>query len=175
VASVTTSTTWQPHHAAKHGRGQSRAKGAFGSATWRMAPSVYARAAARRIPWNGGGTPTLAQSVLTNGRRPMQTDSTTSFAPWLAHCIATVRAHFMPAGSGRYSRVESAVRQLPAGTLLSIAQPRHRVVHCETGCLWLTVDHDARDILLRPGQAHRCDRDDRLLIQALDDASFTVA
>jgi hypothetical protein len=110
----------------------------------------------------------------------MHTDSLTYFAPWLANCIATVRAHFMSAGSGRYSRVESPVltsgrRRLPAGTLLSMAQPRYRVVHCETGCLWLTVDHDARDILLRPGQAHRCDRDDRLLIQALDDASFTVA
>jgi hypothetical protein len=110
----------------------------------------------------------------------MHTDSTTSFGPWLSHCIATVRAHFIPAGSGRYFRVDSPVltggrRQLPAGTLLSMAQPRHRVVYCETGRLWLTVDHDARDILLRPGQAHRCDRDDRLLIQALDDASFTVA
>lgn len=109
----------------------------------------------------------------------MHTPSTTPFASWLANCIATVWAHFMPAGSNRFPRVDSPVlmsgrRQLPAGALLSMAQPRHRVVHCDTGCLWLTVDHDARDILLRPGQAHSCDGDDRLLIQVLEDAFVTV-
>jgi hypothetical protein len=43
-----------------------------------------------------------------------------------------------------------------------------------SGSLWITIDHDRRDILLNPGQGFDIDRQGTTLISALDDARFMV-
>jgi hypothetical protein len=63
---------------------------------------------------------------------------------------------------------------LPKGRLLSVQRPLGHEVHCDSGSLWLTFDRDPRDVILAAGQAHRCDRKTRLIVQALDDARLRI-
>jgi hypothetical protein len=44
-------------------------------------------------------------------------------------------------------------------------------VECASGQVWITMDHDPRDVLLEPGQTFTLDRDERTLIMALEKAS----
>jgi Protein of unknown function (DUF2917) len=41
-------------------------------------------------------------------------------------------------------------------------------VHCRRGCIWITRDGEAIDILLYPGERLACQRGDRLVLEALD-------
>lgn len=57
----------------------------------------------------------------------------------------------------------------------------HRIEHgkglllqCLSGTLWLTQDHDLRDIVLEAGDGATIERDGTSLVTALDDARFVL-
>ena len=78
----------------------------------------------------------------------------------------------------RATRVREApqptARILSLGQVLGISHALGRVVVCERGCLWLTFDGDPRDVIVRAGQQHRCDRDTRMTIEALEVTQLQV-
>lgn len=47
-------------------------------------------------------------------------------------------------------------------------------VQCLTGTLWLTQDHDLRDIVLEPGAGATIERDGLSVVTALRDAQFVL-
>lgn len=55
------------------------------------------------------------------------------------------------------------------------SRPIGVMVHCISGCLWLTHDGDCRDIVLHAGESHKCDRRERLLVQGLEDSRLLFA
>ena len=75
---------------------------------------------------------------------------------------------FVPRGiSLRCAAPEAQDRHLPADGVLRVARPLGRTVSCLEGTLWLTHDGDCRDVILPAGCSHRCDRDTKLIVQAL--------
>ena len=57
----------------------------------------------------------------------------------------------------------------------------HRLNHAQglrivalTGCLWVTQDHDLRDLVLEAGEGFTLDRDGGAVLSALSDTSFLV-
>jgi len=58
--------------------------------------------------------------------------------------------------------------------ILEIEDAADLRIECTSGCLWITLDHDPRDIVLEPGEAvtdlgHR-----RALVYALQDSRLVV-
>lgn len=47
-------------------------------------------------------------------------------------------------------------------------------IHCQAGCVWVTLDHDARDIVLESGQSFATPEHRRALIFALEPASVSI-
>ena len=73
-------------------------------------------------------------------------------------------------------------RRLPAGRFVLETQhtlwevhPLGCVIACERGAVWLTFDHDPRDIVLEAGQSLRCERDAPLAIHALETSTVRVS
>lgn len=68
----------------------------------------------------------------------------------------------------------------PAATLLRkggihrLADGLGRRIEALSGNLWVTIDRDIRDILLKPGEGFEIDRPGQTLVSALDDARFVV-
>ncbi|GAA4358441.1 hypothetical protein GCM10023165_53340 [Variovorax defluvii] len=48
-------------------------------------------------------------------------------------------------------------------------------VECRSGSVWITLDHDRRDIVLSPGERFVGDRHRRMLVSALEPAFITVS
>jgi hypothetical protein len=55
-------------------------------------------------------------------------------------------------------------------TLLEVPTGQAWLVGCGTGSLWLTLDHDPRDIVLEPGEHWAVAAGQRALVYALEDA-----
>lgn len=72
------------------------------------------------------------------------------------------------------TRTALQAQTLPERQFIGVLRPLGREVHCDSGSLWLTFDGDSRDVILVAGQAHRCDRDTRLIVQALDEARLRI-
>jgi hypothetical protein len=72
------------------------------------------------------------------------------------------------------TRTAPQAQTLPTGRFIRVQRPLGRDVHCDKGSLWLTFDGDPRDVILIAGQAHRCDRNTRLIVQALDEARLRI-
>jgi Protein of unknown function (DUF2917) len=66
---------------------------------------------------------------------------------------------------GRFAMLRRTLLELPRGELQ---------VGCSSGSLWLTLDHDARDIVLEAGQRISLDGARRVLAYALEDAVLEV-
>jgi hypothetical protein len=79
-----------------------------------------------------------------------------------------------PAATPGDARQVVQPQALPKDRILSVPRPIGRDVHCDSGCLWLTFDHDPRDVVLAAGQVHHCERNSRLTVQALDDARLRI-
>ena len=47
-------------------------------------------------------------------------------------------------------------------------------IECRSGSVWVTLDHDRRDIVLGPGERFVGDRHRRMLVSALEPAFITV-
>lgn len=56
--------------------------------------------------------------------------------------------------------------RLPTGVALEL--------HCQDGSVWITADHDLRDIVLQPGESHQSQPGQSLLVYALQAARVTV-
>ena len=67
-----------------------------------------------------------------------------------------------------------AATQLRKGDILRLTGARGRRIEALHGGLWITIDHDRRDIVLSGGEGFTVDRDDDTLVSALDDASLVV-
>ena len=64
---------------------------------------------------------------------------------------------------------------LPAGQLFSLPVAASARILCTAGCLWLTLDHDLRDVILEPGDSFRTDEHRRALLYALQGSSFVLS
>ncbi|HEV6965997.1 DUF2917 domain-containing protein [Roseateles sp.] len=56
---------------------------------------------------------------------------------------------------------------LQRGQTCSLARATAARLCSASGTLWITMDHDMRDIVLEPGQCFTVDRDEQLTISAL--------
>lgn len=74
-----------------------------------------------------------------------------------------------PVAAGR------VVRAMPKDAIHRESRPLGLTIRCDVGCVWLTHDGDARDVVLQRGQSHTCDRASRLVVQALEIASITTS
>lgn len=64
--------------------------------------------------------------------------------------------------------------RLDARRLFEIPDAAAVQVRCTDGCLWLTLDHDVRDIILEPGQSFTATEHRRGLLYALQPSAFTL-
>jgi hypothetical protein len=63
---------------------------------------------------------------------------------------------------------------LPARQLFSIPDGSAARILCTAGCLWITVDHDPRDVILQPGDSFESEDARRALIYATEPSAFTL-
>ena len=70
--------------------------------------------------------------------------------------------------------IESTV-SLNRGATTWVVQPYGRHVTCESGALWLCFDGEPVDIVLEPGQTHRCAKRSALSIHALARSEVRLA
>ena len=52
--------------------------------------------------------------------------------------------------------------------------PRGRIISCLEGSLWVTQEQDLEDYILGPGESFMVTVPGRVIVQALEDATFTV-
>lgn len=57
---------------------------------------------------------------------------------------------------------------LADGAIFELPDAHEVDIECRTGALWITLDHDRRDIVLAPGEHFRGDSHRRALIAALE-------
>ncbi|QDL55158.1 DUF2917 domain-containing protein [Rhodoferax aquaticus] len=65
--------------------------------------------------------------------------------------------------------------QLNRGRIREVEAPLGVTLECTAGRIWITLDHDPRDVILDPGQAFVVDRDQRTLVMALEKASVRIS
>jgi len=66
-------------------------------------------------------------------------------------------------------------RQFLAGRkTMQLDDAEGTVVAVESGCLWITMQNDSRDIVLTPGKRFEIDRSGRTLIAAEEDSRFEL-
>lgn len=68
---------------------------------------------------------------------------------------------------GRGAHPVASTVSLMRGTTTWVDEPLGRRVSCVSGTLWLCFDGEPLDIVLEPGQSHRCDGRSALSIHAL--------
>jgi hypothetical protein len=68
----------------------------------------------------------------------------------------------------------SLTTTLARDELLSLSDTNAFEIVSQSGCLWITLDNDTRDIILEPGQRHVFAADQRALIVALKNSQFLV-
>ncbi|HEX7890047.1 MAG TPA: DUF2917 domain-containing protein [Ramlibacter sp.] len=63
---------------------------------------------------------------------------------------------------------------LPARQLFALPDASAARILCTAGCLWITVDHDLRDVILRPGDSFEGEDARRALLYATEPSTFTL-
>lgn len=71
-----------------------------------------------------------------------------------------------------FSPVLSQRQFLPGRTTLPLDDAEGTVITMESGCLWVTMENDSRDIVLLPGMRFEIDRSGRTIIAAEEDSRF---
>jgi hypothetical protein len=71
-----------------------------------------------------------------------------------------------------FSPVLSQRRFLPGRSTLQLDDAEGTVIAVESGCLWVTMENDPRDIVLVPGMRFEIDRSGRTIIAAEEDSRF---
>lgn len=64
---------------------------------------------------------------------------------------------------------------LPSRQLFEIPDASSARILCTSGCLWLTLDGDPRDVILRPGDSFAAGEPRRALLYALEGSAFLLA
>jgi hypothetical protein len=64
---------------------------------------------------------------------------------------------------------------LPARQLFAIADASTARITCTSGCLWLTLDGDRRDVILAPGDSFAGSERRRALLYAFEPSAFLLA
>jgi len=72
------------------------------------------------------------------------------------------------------TRLVAGGMSMARGDLIAIRGGRGALVFAESGTVWLTQDHDARDVVLEAGEWFRLDRDGTALVQAHRAATVTI-
>lgn len=63
-----------------------------------------------------------------------------------------------------------SVQEIARDGILEIKHGAGMTLECLEGSVWVTLDGDMRDVILDAGHAFHVDREQRILIQALDSA-----
>ena len=63
---------------------------------------------------------------------------------------------------------------LPRRNTLVLENAEGTVLSVDSGCLWITLERDARDIILLPGMRFEIDRTGRTVVVAEEDAQLRV-
>lgn len=63
---------------------------------------------------------------------------------------------------------------LPARALFELPDASSARIVCTSGCLWVTLDHDLRDVILHPGDSLEAAEPRRALLYALQGSSFRL-
>lgn len=63
---------------------------------------------------------------------------------------------------------------LPQRESLVLNNAEGTTISVDSGCLWMTMEHDPRDIVLLPGMSFEIDRSGRTVIAAEDDSRFRL-
>ncbi|HEX2544637.1 MAG TPA: DUF2917 domain-containing protein [Ramlibacter sp.] len=69
---------------------------------------------------------------------------------------------------------EGPTVSLPARQLFEIPDASLAAIRCTAGHLWLTLDHDPRDVILAPGDSFSADAPRRALLYALEPSAFVL-
>jgi hypothetical protein len=64
---------------------------------------------------------------------------------------------------------------LPARQLFEITDAAGVRILCTAGCLWLTLDHDPRDVILQPGDSFEGEAPRRALLYAFEPSTFALS
>jgi len=64
---------------------------------------------------------------------------------------------------------------LPARQLFEITDAAGVRILCTAGCLWLTLDHDLRDVILQPGDSFEGEAPRRALLYAFEPSTFALS
>jgi Protein of unknown function (DUF2917) len=63
---------------------------------------------------------------------------------------------------------------LPGRRSLPLDDAQGTVIAVESGCLWVTMENDPRDVILMPGMRFEVDRSGRTIIAAEEDSRFAL-
>lgn len=71
-----------------------------------------------------------------------------------------------------FSPVLSQRRFLPGRSTLQLDDAEGTVIAVESGCLWVTMENDTRDVILMPSMRFEVDRRGRTIVAAEQDSRF---
>jgi hypothetical protein len=79
-------------------------------------------------------------------------------------------------GQGQAPQASACVtaHRLPRGRTLVIDKAMDQIVMCQSGCVWITYDHDPMDRIVEAGEQHRGCSHSRMLVHAVSDVRLTV-
>ena len=67
-----------------------------------------------------------------------------------------------------------ATHLLRKGEVAHLHEARGSRIEALSGCLWLTIDNDLRDVFVAPGHGFEVDRDGDTLLSAMADTRYLV-
>jgi hypothetical protein len=70
--------------------------------------------------------------------------------------------------------LQPAAIQLRKGEIHRIRNGLGQRIEALSGCLWVTIDNDLRDIFVGPGEGFSVDRGGDTLVSAMDDSRFVL-
>ncbi len=70
---------------------------------------------------------------------------------------------------------EGPTVSLPARQMFVIPDAASARILCTSGCLWLTLDDDPRDVILEPGDGFETAEHRRALLYAIEGSAFVLA
>ena len=65
--------------------------------------------------------------------------------------------------------------ELPRHAIFTVADIAGVDIECQSGCVWLTLDDDTRDLVLEPGERFVGDIHRRVLVSAFEPSSIRVS
>ena len=65
--------------------------------------------------------------------------------------------------------------ELPRHAIFTVADIAGVGIECQSGCVWLTLDDDPRDLVLEPGERFVGDIHRRVLVSAFEASSIAVS